>query len=99
VVLITDGEPTAFYERDGRLSIEYPPGPRVLRETLREVRLCTREGITINTFMLEKSYHLRSFVTQLARANQGRVLFTEPQHLGRYILLDYVGGKARRRSR
>ncbi len=99
VVLITDGEPTAFYERDGRLSIEYPPGPRVLRETLREVRLCTREGITINTFMLEKSYHLRAFVSQLARANQGRVLFTAPEHLGRYILLDYVGGKARRRSR
>lgn len=99
VVLITDGEPTAYFERDGRLAIEYPPGPRVLRETLREVRLCTREGITINTFMLEKSYHLRSFVGELARANQGRVLFTAPEHLGRYILLDYVGGKPRRRSR
>ncbi len=99
VVLITDGEPTAYLERDGRLSIEYPPGPRVLRETLREVRSCTREGITINTFMLEKSYHLRSFVAQLAKANRGRVLFTAPEHLGRYILLDYVGGRARRRRR
>ena len=53
----------------------------------------------INTFMLEKSYHLRSFVGELARANHGRVLFTAPEHLGRYILHDYVDGKSRHRRR
>ncbi|MBI2887569.1 MAG: VWA domain-containing protein, partial [Chloroflexi bacterium] len=96
VLLITDGEPTAYYEEDGRLYIEFPPGPRVLRETLKEVRRCTREGIIINTFMMEKSYHLRAFVTQLAKVNKGRVLFTGPEHLGQYILVDYVGNKGRR---
>lgn len=96
VILITDGEPTAYFEPDGRLSIEYPPGPRVLRETLNEVRRCTKEEITINTFMLEKSYHLKAFVTQLAKANSGRVLFTSPEHLGRYVMVDYFDRKSRR---
>ncbi len=98
VVLITDGEPTAFFEDDGHLAIEYPPGPRVLRETLSEVRRCTKDGITINTFMLEQSYHLRNFVSQLTRANHGRVLFASPDQLGEYIVEDYVDRKARRSS-
>ncbi len=96
VVMITDGEPTAFFEQDGHLAIEYPPGPRVLRETLTEVKRCTKDDITINTFMLERSYHLRSFVNQLTRANKGRVLFASADELGEYILVDYVGRKNRR---
>jgi uncharacterized protein with von Willebrand factor type A (vWA) domain len=96
VVLITDGEPTAFFEDDGHLTIEYPPGPRVQRATLNEVRRCTRDNITINTFMLEQSYHLRHFVRQLSRANHGRVLFAAPDRLGEYIVEDYVDQHSRR---
>ena len=99
VILVTDGEPTAYYEADGQLYIEFPPSMRVLRETLKEVRRCTREEITINTFMLERSSHLRAFVTQLAKVNKGRVLFSSPEDLGRYILVDYVGNKSRRVAR
>ena len=71
----------------------------MLRETLKEVRRCTREEITINTFMLERSSHLRAFVTQLAKVNKGRVLFSSPEDLGGYILVDYVGNKSRRVAR
>lgn len=98
VILVTDGEPTAYYEDDGRLYIEFPPSPRVLRETLKEVRRCTRDGIIINTFMMERNYQLRAFVTQLAKVNKGRVLFTSPEQLGQYVLVDYVGNKGRRMS-
>jgi uncharacterized protein with von Willebrand factor type A (vWA) domain len=84
VILITDGEPTAYFETDGRLSIEYPPGPRVLKETLNEVRRCTKEEIIINTFMLEKSYHLKAFVSQLATLRDGRLL--RPQDPPRHTL-------------
>ena len=99
VILVTDGEPTAYYEADGQLYIEFPPSLRVLRETLKEVRRCTREEITINTFMLERSSHLRAFVTQLAKVNKGRVLFSSPEDLGGYILVDYVGNRSRRVAR
>jgi len=35
------------------------------------VQRCTRERITINTFMLERSPWLTSFVEQMARINRG----------------------------
>ena len=54
IMVITDGEPTAHFE-DGQVEFSYPPTRRTIVETLREVVRCTREGITINTFMLERS--------------------------------------------
>ncbi len=61
IVVITDGEPTAHFE-DGQVEFNYPPTRRTIQETLREVQRCTKEGITINTFMLERSRALAEFV-------------------------------------
>lgn len=95
VLMVTDGEPSAYYNALGQVVVEYPPGPQVLFETMREVRQCTKQGIVINTFMLEGSGRLKGFVTELARANRGRVLFTSPEHLGRYVLMDFLDNRAR----
>src|SRR5262249_13163883 len=54
IIMITDGEPTAHME-NGEAEFSYPPTRRTLQETLREVQRCTRERITINTFMLDRS--------------------------------------------
>ena len=54
ILMVTDGEPTAHLE-GGVADFNYPPTERTLRETLKEVERCTRERITINTFMLEQS--------------------------------------------
>ena len=51
---------------------------------------CTREGITINTFMLEQSPWLTRFVEEMARINHGRAFFTAPHKLGEYVLVDFV---------
>ncbi len=67
IILITDGEPTAHLE-NGRVHFAYPPTYQTIRETLKEVMQCTREGITINTFMLERSRYLTDFVNQMTRA-------------------------------
>ena len=61
IVVITDGEPTAHFE-NGQVEFSYPPTRRTIQETLREVQRCTRDGITINTFMLERSRALAEFV-------------------------------------
>ena len=50
VLMITDGEPTAHLEGT-QAHFSYPPTRRTIEETLREVRRCTAEGITINTFI------------------------------------------------
>ena len=96
ILMVTDGEPTAHLEGDVA-DFNYPPMPRTVQETLREVQRCTREGITINTFMLERSPWLTSFVEQMARINRGRAFFATPDRLGEYLVVDYVS--ARRRAR
>ncbi len=95
VVVITDGEPTAHFEA-GQVEFSYPPTRRTVQETLREVARCTRDGITINTFMLERSRALTEFVERMTRLNRGRAFFATPERLGEYILVDYVGRRTSR---
>ena len=95
VIMISDGEPTAHLER-GRSYFAYPPSPVTIRETLKAVKRCTRKGITINTFMLDRNHYLKEFVNQVARINKGRVFYTTPDQLGEYILVDYVAQKRQR---
>jgi uncharacterized protein with von Willebrand factor type A (vWA) domain len=92
IIMISDGEPTAHIEH-GRSFFSYPPSPITIRETLKEVKRCTQKQITINTFMLDRNYYLKEFVNQMAKMNKGRVFYTTPDHLGEYILVDYVRNK------
>ncbi len=95
IVVITDGEPTAHIEQ-GQVEFAYPPTLRTVQSTLREVGRCTREGIVINTFMLERSRYLSEFVDLMSRINRGRAFYVEPEHLGEYVLVDYVSKKTKR---
>jgi uncharacterized protein with von Willebrand factor type A (vWA) domain len=92
IIVITDGEPTAHFD-NGHVRFSYPPTPRTFQETLREVVRCTRDGITINTFMLERSPYMVQFINDLMRINSGRVFVATPDRLGEYILVDYVANK------
>ena len=94
IIMISDGEPTAHLER-GRSYFAYPPSPITIRETLKEVKRCTKKGIVINTFMLDRSYYLKEFVNQVAKLNKGRVFYTTPDKLGEYILVDFVANRRR----
>lgn len=97
IILITDGEPTAYFEKGNPIPVfRYPPTTRTLEETLREVIRCTREGITINTFMLARGHYLVDFVNQMSKVNGGRAFYVEPERLGEYVLIDYVTHKRRR---
>jgi uncharacterized protein with von Willebrand factor type A (vWA) domain len=95
IVVITDGEPTAHID-NGQVEFAYPPTLRTVQSTLREVGRCTREGIVINTFMLERSRYLSEFVDLMSRVNRGRAFYVEPEHLGEYVLVDYVSKKTKR---
>ena len=97
IILITDGEPTAHFEAGNPIPrFSYPPTRRTFEETLREVVRCTREGITINTFMLARGHYLVDFVNQMSKLNTGRAFYVEPERLGEYVLVDYVSHKRRR---
>jgi uncharacterized protein with von Willebrand factor type A (vWA) domain len=93
IIMITDGEPTAHILPDGSPFFSYPPARETVEHTLAEVMRCTREGIRINTFMLDPDGGLRSFVERLTRMNQGRAFFTTPETLGDYVLVDFIEHK------
>ena len=92
VLMVTDGEPTAHMEQ-GQAFFSYPPSQQTLDQTLREVKRCTREGITINTFMLEANLFLMDFIEQMSKINNGRAFYTQPDQLGRYVLVDYLNSR------
>ncbi len=94
IVVVTDGEPTAHFE-NGQVEFSYPPTRQTIRQTLQEVSRCTRDGITINTFMLERSRPLAQFVERMTKLNRGRAFFADPDDLGEYVLVDYVNRRQR----
>jgi uncharacterized protein with von Willebrand factor type A (vWA) domain len=100
IIVVTDGQPTAYFSR-GRLYCEWPLSfggisMRAAQETLREVERATQRRITINTFMLDDSPSLRAFVDKMTQMNRGRAFYTRPDHLGEYLLVDYVAHKKKK---
>jgi uncharacterized protein with von Willebrand factor type A (vWA) domain len=99
IIMVTDGEPTAHLLPGGDVFFNYPPVRETVEATLKEVARCTREGIRINTFMLDANSYLRSFVERLSRMNRGRAFFTTPETLGSYVLVDFIEQKRALRGR
>ena len=93
IIMITDGEPTAHLLPDGEVFFNYPPVQATVDATLKEVARCTREGIRINTFMLDANGYLKAFVEKLTQLNRGRAFFTTPETLGDYVLVDFIEQK------
>jgi uncharacterized protein with von Willebrand factor type A (vWA) domain len=93
IIMITDGEPTAHIEPNGEVFFNYPPVHETVQATLTEVARCTREGIRINTFMLDANSYLKHFVEKLTQMNRGRAFFTTPETLGDYVLVDFIEQK------
>ena len=96
VLMVTDGEPTAHLEQN-LAYFNYPPTWRTIEQTLQEVKRCTREGIVINTFMMDQDPYLMRFVQEITKINRGRAFFSSPSHLGQYVVTDYLNNKRRRR--
>ncbi|HKP84890.1 MAG TPA: VWA domain-containing protein [Blastocatellia bacterium] len=97
IIMITDGKPSAMTLEDGRI-YKNPMGldPRILEETFKEVALCRRSGIMINTFMLADDYYLVDFVKKVTEICQGKAYFTTTMTLGQYILMDYLRRRTKR---
>jgi uncharacterized protein with von Willebrand factor type A (vWA) domain len=102
VLVITDGQPTAYFEQ-GRLRVEWPMGfggvsPHAVAETMKQVRRISRRGVTINTFMLDDSPELVGFVEHMTQVNRGRAFFSSPGQLGSFLMVDYLERRRRRRA-
>jgi uncharacterized protein with von Willebrand factor type A (vWA) domain len=92
IMLITDGLPTAHFEGSD-LYMLYPPDQKTEDATLREAKLCAREGITINIFLLSAWNQSREdirFAYKMAESTKGRVIFTAGKQLDRFVIWDYI---------
>jgi uncharacterized protein with von Willebrand factor type A (vWA) domain len=99
VLIVTDGEPTAHLQRDGRPWFDWPPAPETIELTLAEVDKMTRRHAALNIFMLAEDDRLSAFVDNVAKRNGGRVLRAAPEHLGEYVVNDFLRTRGARRRR
>ena len=99
IIMITDGKPSALTMPDGRIYVNSMGlDPQILQATYREVALCRRQGILINTFMLARDRSLVEFVKKVSAICRGKAYFTNTMTLGQFILMDFMRRKTRRVS-
>ncbi|HWO89599.1 MAG TPA: VWA domain-containing protein [Gemmatimonadales bacterium] len=99
IIMITDGKPSALTLPDGRVYVNSVGlDPRILQATFREVALCKRSGIQINTFMLARDRALVDFVKRVSEICRGKAYFTTTMTLGQFILMDFLKRKTRKVS-
>jgi Ca-activated chloride channel family protein len=94
IVMITDGKPSAITLPNGRIyKNAFGLDPMILEETFKEVAICRKSGILINTFMLASDHYLVDFVKKVTEICRGKAYFTTTLNLGQYILMDYLKKK------
>jgi Ca-activated chloride channel homolog len=96
IFMITDGKPSAIYER-GRLYINSMGlDPKIVNRTIDEAARCRMQRIPITTFMVTEDPYLVKFVRQLTEVNHGRAYYSSLDKLGEYVFEDFVRNRKRR---
>ncbi|GAA3172213.1 VWA domain-containing protein [Blastococcus jejuensis] len=99
VLVVTDGEPTAHLEDDGSPFFCWPPMPETIARTVAEMERVARTGATVNVFALDPDPGLIHFVHDLTQRAGGRVFQPDSEHLGEYVVADYLRTRRGRRAR
>lgn len=91
VVIITDGEPTAFM--DGTVpTFEHPVTERTIHSTLLEARRLAKRGISITTIHVGERGKDAQFAEALVRATAGRLIDVPLDSLGSFVVRDVASG-------
>ena len=93
LLIVTDGEPTSHLEPDGQVLFAYPPHPRTVAVTVRELDTVQRLGAQTTFFRLGDDPGLARFIDALARRAGGHVVAPELDDLGRAVVESYLGSR------
>ena len=93
LLIVTDGEPTSHLNPDGSVHFAYPPDPRTVAVTVRELDTVQRLGAQTTFFRLGDDPGLARFVDALARRAGGSVVAPELDDLGRAVVESYLGSR------
>lgn len=92
VVIITDGEPTAFMDGDTPI-FEHPVTDRTIHATLLQARRLARKGVSITTIHVQDPGDDASFAAMLLRATGGRLIGVPIGSLGAFVVRDIASGR------
>ncbi len=93
VLIVTDGEPTAYLAPDGDSLFSYPPSLPTLRATVAQLDRVRRLGARITFFRLGDDPGLESFVRQMADRVDGRVVNPDLDDLGAAVVSEYLSAR------
>jgi Ca-activated chloride channel homolog len=90
IFLITDGKPSAIWDRGRLYKNPFGLDLKIVNRTLEEADACRRDGITITTFMIATDSYLVAFVDKLTKINRGRAYYASPYNLAEFLFTDYI---------
>lgn len=90
VLIVTDGEPTAHLEPDGHAFFDYPPHPKTLGLTVRELDHLAKLGAQVTIFRLGDDPGLARVVDRMAQRVGGRVVAPDLDGLGAAVVSDFM---------
>jgi uncharacterized protein with von Willebrand factor type A (vWA) domain len=95
VLVVTDGEPTSYLERDGTMVFDWPPSRETILATVAEVDRVAALKASITFFKLGDDPRLAAFIDDVARRCGGRVVAPTLDGLGAEVVSDYLRSRKR----
>ncbi len=89
LLLITDGEPTAYRDAAGIVHYSEPPAPEALAVTYAAARRLQRDGILLIVALLTAAQQTVAFAGELVRQAGGRLVSADPDDLNVAMLMGY----------
>ena len=89
LILLTDGEPTAHRDQEGRVHFHQPPGPEALTATYAEAHRLSRDGIHLVVCVLSQYFQVVTFAQELTRRAAGDLIITSPDELSEALTLRF----------
>ncbi len=90
MLVVTDGEPTAHLQAEGRPWFSYPPDDETLRLTITALDRVARRGTQVTFFRLGDDPGLARFMGTLAERVGGRVVAPDLDELGAAVVDSYL---------
>jgi len=90
LLVVTDGEPTAHLQAEGRPWFAYPPDQETLRLTITALDRVARRGTQVTFFRLGDDPGLARFMGTLAERVGGRVVAPDLDELGAAVVDSYL---------
>jgi uncharacterized protein with von Willebrand factor type A (vWA) domain len=90
LLVVTDGEPTAHLQAEGRPWFSYPPDQETLRLTVTALDRVARRGTQVTFFRLGDDPGLARFMGTLAERVGGRVVAPDLDELGAAVVDSYL---------